>query len=215
MLFKFQHQVYLHFVKLSLVYPININEQTSVPDQQSPSPFMNSYSSFFGRWEKWGGAEGTPWDSERSVPTCQHTQLWSQAPAKHDEKGEPLSYQNQTGLLYIRLKSKMQTYLFDYSKLFLQSSAGDAEEILWHSCIAKSGWSGPELKGPCGAGEVPRQHDTLGAWAPERVLSPGPRPEAASPENHHPRAGSANGHPSFFPSTYRSSIKSKVVSPLI
>ena len=73
---------------------------------------MNSYSSFFGRWEKWGGVEGTPWDSEQSVPTCQHTQLWGQAPAKHDDKGEPLNYENRTGLLYIILKSKIQhTYL--------------------------------------------------------------------------------------------------------
>ena len=91
----------------------------------------------------------------------------------------------------------MQTYLFDYSKLFLQSSAGDAEETSWHSCAAKSGWSGPELQEPCGAREVPRQRYSVGAWAPEHMLSPGPRPEAALTENHHPRAGSANSHPSF------------------
>lgn len=68
---------------------------------------------FFGRWENGEVERGTPWDSERSVSKCQHTQLWSQAPAKCDEKGEPLSYQSLTGLLYIRLKSLKckRTYL--------------------------------------------------------------------------------------------------------
>ena len=68
---------------------------------------------FFGRWENGEMERGTPWDSERSVSKCQHTQLWSQAPAKCDEKGEPLSYQSPTGLLYIRLKSLKckRTYL--------------------------------------------------------------------------------------------------------
>ena len=140
---------------------------------------------------------GTPWDSEQSVSKCQHTQLWSQAPAKCDEKGEPLSYQSLTGLLYIRLKSLKckRTYLTTANSFcsYLQEMQRKPRDTVVLQRAAGLDQSCRSHVVP----EVPRQRYSVGAWAPEHMLSPGPRPEAALTENHHPRAGSANGHPSF------------------